>query len=627
MRTFCNWSGLLIALCLLGEAGCYSGFDAVDGDGGGGGGEGGGTSGVDGEDGASEDGGEQGEGDESSGQIDRGFMPIDGGAMPPEISDPGDQVVEEDALLQVSVAVSDADGDPVRVWATGLPPGARWDERARMLEFRPDFIQGGKVWDVTITADDGGHRRSLTFNIEVSDTIAPPMPEVVDTVVFDDYTRLELAQVTDEYLDSPGYAGREFVAYVTVPHDATEDEPMPVRVNLHGFGSPPAMSGSYREFRIGPHDPSNTYWWGYDAALPEGEATGEHVPDYTLRRTLHLVEWVLENYPEADAGRVFAGGSSMGGAGALTLGLMHARHFAYLSAVLGQAIPKNHRPTRLTQLAKLYGPTDSPVWDLLDLTRALGELPEATEQYVFVRHGKDDPTIHFGAAVLPSPLTGDSLYDALQGLGVGHMAVWDEGGHGPADPVMGSGWWDDGFSPMHDDTTFLRRDLAFPAFALSSADGDPGDGTGNGKRAWSANKGYAGDYTVAGDTGWTGDIAGAFNRFLRWDAAQLVDTLDRFAVPLHVHDGDGSDPPKAGYPSKRDRFDGELPVVVDVTPRRTQAFRAYPGERVEWRYGEQRGEVQAGEDGSIRVEGLELDFEWRTLELVRRTKHEGLVAK
>lgn len=567
-----------------------------------------------GESGESGESGEEGEGGSTGDAVHRG---LSGGARAPDIVDPGDQAIEEDEELVVRVEVSDADDDPLRVWATGLPPGARWDEASRTLRFTPDFVQGGQAWSVTITADDGGHRRTRTFEVEAIDSIAPPPPTVVESEEFADYTRLTLSQTTDEYLDSPGHAGRSFLAYVTVPHEATVDAPMPVRVNLHGFGSPPAKSGSYREFRIGPHDPSNTYWWGYDAALPDGEPTGEHVPDYTLRRTLHLVEWVLAMYPEADPTRVFAAGSSMGGAGALTLGVLHARHFAYVSAVLGQAVPRNHRPSRISQLSGHWGPTYAPVWDRLDITRALRDDPEAQGQYLYVRHGKDDPTIHFGAAVLPSPLTRESLYSTLQGVGIGHLAVWDEGGHGPADPVLGSGWWDDDFSPIHDETTFLVQDLAFPAFARSSADGDPGDGEGNGKQSWSVNRGYAGDYEVAGDTGWTGEIAGTLNRFLRWDAAGVVDTIDRFAIPLHVHDGDGSGPPKAGYPSRGDQFDGELPVVVDVTPRRTQAFRARPGERIAWSFGQDSGEVVADAQGGITVRGLALELEWQTLELSR----------
>ena len=122
---------------------------------------------------------------------------------------------------------------------------------------------------------------------------------------------------------------------------------------------------------------------------------------------------------------------------------------------------------------------------------------------------------------------------------------------------------------------------------------------------------------AAADPVTAGEIAGAFNRFLRWDAAQMVDSLDEFSLPLHVHDGDGSAAPKSGYPTKGDRFDGELPVVVDVTPRRLQAFRVMPGERVGWVFGEDRGEVIADERGAITMRGLALELEWQTLVLSR----------
>lgn len=600
-------------------AGCYSGLVAgLDDE------EAGGSSGASGSAGspgsaafADSDDGPPGSGSGETGEEPIGPRELDAGNQPPVILDPGPQAVDEDTWLVVDLDVRDPEGDPLRVWALGLPPGARWNEVSRRLSFRPDFIQGGQSWTVTILADDGQLRSARSFEIDVIDSIEPPEPVVEQVSAQTGFTRIKLSQITDDYLDSPGHAGRSFEAYVTVPNAAGPDAPAPVRVSLHGFGSPPPMSGSSAEFRVGPHDPYNTYWWGYDAALPDAPASGAEVPDYTQRRVMHLVGWVLDNYPGADRGRVYASGSSMGGAGAMTLGLWYARHFAYISSVLGQAIPRNHRPGRITQLSGHWGPSDGRFWDEIDLTRVLADASEARDQYLFVRHGKDDGTIHFGAALLPSPLTDDSLYDALQGLRVGHLAVWDEGGHGPADPLLGSGWWDKSFSPMHDKTSFLRRDRAFPAFSLSSADGDPGDGEGNGKQKWSVNSGYAGTVAVAGDTGWTGEVAGALNRFLRWDATQIVDTVDRLAMPLRVHDGEGAAPPAAGYPSRGDRFDGELPVVVDVTPRRMQAFRLRPGERLRWSFGALGGEVAADAEGEVTIPGLELTHEWQVLELVR----------
>jgi S-formylglutathione hydrolase FrmB len=64
---------------------------------------------------------------------------------------------------------------------------------------------------------------------------------------------------------------------------------------------------------------------------------------------------VKATYPAADPERTYLDGVSMGGAGAMTLGLLHARHFCHVRASFGQAIPRNHRPARLAQLAGLWG--------------------------------------------------------------------------------------------------------------------------------------------------------------------------------------------------------------------------------------------------------------------------------
>lgn len=205
---------------------------------------------------------------------------------------------------------------------------------------------------------------------------------------------------------------------------------------------------------------------------------------------------------------------------------------------------------------------------------------------------------------MASPLTNLSFYDVLQAEHIGHMVVWDEGGHGSADPVMGASWWDDGWSLVFDSTTFLRRDLAFVAFTQSSFDDDPGDGTGNGNQTWSDSSGYAGTVSVAGDTGWTGDIAGARNRFLRWDATAIVDELDRFEVPLLLASGNGGPPPLSGYPTTGDELPAPPPIVADVTIRRVQRLQCRPGEELHYTYGSVEGTVAAGDDGAVTVPAL-----------------------
>jgi hypothetical protein len=344
-----------------------------------------------------------------------------------------------------------------------------------------------------------------------------------------------------------------------------------------------------------------------------------------MRRVLHLLGWVLEKYPDADAERVYADGASMGGAGAAMFGLLHARHVGWTNATIFQAIPRNHRPSRLAQLTGLWGSpaqnldsgNGTGVWDWLDLTRVLESSPEARSQAMFIKHGKDDPTIHFGAVMTPSPLTQKSFYQALAAAKPGYEAVWDEGAHGPADPVLGDGWWQNGWNPIFDGTASARRNQAFPAFTGSSLDGNPGTGQGNGKQPWNAETGYSGQLDVPGDTGWDGAIAGALNRSLRWDATQLVDTVDAFSVPVTVLDGPGGAPPKAGYPTTGDKLDGTAPAKVDVTVRRAQAFRCKPGETLAWTFGGAAGKVIAGPNGDVTVPGLAVTTAWTVLSLSR----------
>lgn len=531
-----------------------------------------------------------------------------------------DRTVAEDELLTVPVVATDA----THVVATGLPPGARFDATTRTVVFRPDFIQGGLApWTVTLRASNPIGSATTSFRITVTDTIHPPVPTITRNEDLGACRRLTLAIKTDAYTDSPGHAGRTFNAVVVVPK-STITKPAPVRVYLHGVrGGPNASAGCTSYVTVEPHDPMTSYWWGYSDKLPGGAPTTGTVPPYTARRVLQLVDWAQRSQG-GDPLRTFVTGTSMGGAGALTLGLLWARHFAGVDARWGQAIARNHRPARVATLEKLWGTREANlddgaglgVWDRLDLTRALRDEPEAAGQFVFVKHGKDDATIHFGAVTIASPLTKLTFYEALRGHP--HYAVWDEGGHGPADPVMPDGWWDGGWSRIGDATAFLALDRLAPAFSLASHDGDPGDGTGNGKVKWDPSAGFAADVAVAGDTGWKGDLAGAKNRHLRWDASKAVDTEDRVELPLRAFAGTGKPPPRAGYPTIDDQIGAKLPIVVDVTLRRVTRFQPAPGEVLAWSCGAQKGEVTVGADGTFTAPRVELGTDWVTLSFRRR---------
>ncbi|WNG23473.1 hypothetical protein F0U62_05095 [Cystobacter fuscus] len=521
---------------------------------------------------------------------------------------PPPQTVNEEEVLRITIPVKG--GRPgTRVFVEGLPPGARWHEPSRTLTFQPDFIQGGWRHEVTFTAVDGEQRVQGELMVTVRDTVRPPEPRIVQREEEAGSLRLTLEQPTDTWLDSPSQAGRAFPAVVTVPLAATARQPMAVTVRLHGVGNwPPAPELARDRFIIQPSDPQLTYWYGYSEDALRGTAPRGAVPPYTVRRVLALLEWVLRNYPSADPNRVFVEGDSMGGAGALTLGLLDARHFAGVFARHAQPVARAHRPWRLAQLSSLWGmpeeevpgPEGLGVWSRLDMTRALRDEPEARSQFLILEHGKDDPIIHFGSMVSPSTLTGSSFYETLQSQHIGHVAVWHEGGHTEPDPWLGERWWDRGWNPRSDAKSFLRRDVAFPAFSRSSWDGDPGRG-GNGHQPWRKESGYAGDPKVAGDTGWDGDVAGMFNRALRWDASRLVDTPQRFVMPLRAVLGPGV----------------TTTPQVDVTPRRVQRFQCLPGERIRWSFGHAHGTVFAAPDGGVTVPRLSLRGDWTPLVLER----------
>ena len=510
---------------------------------------------------------------------------------------------------------------PRRIFARKLPPGAEFADQ--QFIWTPDFLQGGQTFTVEFFIPEP-EPASVQTLIAVIDSIRPPEPVIVSEVENDDFVELTIEQTTDAFLDAPGYAGRRFRARVAIPFRRGGGR-LPVQLRLHGFNGAPEPFAADGLISVHPHDPFNTYWWGYAVDLPDDAPTGA-VPNYSQRRALHLLQWVLRNVPSADPERVFVSGESMGGTGALALGLLYARHFAGIESTVGQVIARNHRPRRVRQLSRLWGTPDANlsdgalepmgVWDRLDLVRALIEHPEAGHQFIFTHHAKDDPVIHFGAVVLPSPEYGLSFYDALQQFHIGHYVVWDEGGHGAPDPVLPDRWWGH-WDRLRDEESYLRRDLAFPAFSHSSADDDPGDGDGNGLQSWHEDRGYAGRRQQPGDTGWNGDRAGAFNRYLRWDSHAIVDRWDRFEIPIKVRVGPGRTPLQAGDPPLGDYVNVDLPIEVDVTPRRVQAFRCRPGERIRWTYGAQSGEAIADATGAVTIPQLPVDETYRRLILSR----------
>ena len=123
--------------------------------------------------------------------------------------------------------------------------------------------------------------------------------------------------------------------------------------------------------------------------------------------------------------------------------------------------------------------------------------------------------------------------------------------------------------------------------------------------------------STASDTGWNGAIAGARNRWLRWDTTQAIDTRVAVELRLQVKSGTGQAPRQEGYPNEGDLFTAQLPVLVDVTPRRLKKFQLVPGELVRWEFGGRSGVVTTQSDGTVTVPQVPVTTSWQTLRLTR----------
>ncbi len=509
---------------------------------------------------------------------------------------PGPQTFDEEQEYSLAITARAS----TRIFVSGMPPGMHWDEVNRRFDFRPDFIQGGRSWQVTMEAIDGTESSTETFTVTVNNTIQPPWPTITNRVDQSNIIKLTVSQTTDDFLDSPGHAGRQFTANLTIPTASGQENPLPLRIALHGRGGEPGTAGRTGFFGVAPHDPENTWWTGYNEQLPGSPVTTGTVPNYTQRRIMHLLSFLMENYPGVDPERVWVDGLSMGGTGSFFLSINYARHFSQVISGIGGTTPHLLSNGQQEQLTSFWGsvelglPSDKGgnIWELYDSSRAALNDPDFRNLHFTTTSGQNDTTIPFTGMVGISPVTGKSFLSVLQEEGIGHFIVWDQRGHSYADKELGEVWW----SPL-DETSFLRRDLAFPAFTNCSADDNPGEPDGLG--------------------GFTGALRGALNRYLRWDSANIIDTRDRLEMPLRVDIDTTGTPPAAGYPPTGNGYFGPPPITTDVTIRRIQQFQTLPGEEINWTYNGVSGTIYANGDGSLTVRGLEITSSFVPLILTR----------
>ena len=311
------------------------------------------------------------------------------------------------------------------------------------------------------------------------------------------------------------------------------------------------------------------WWYGcsdkiYDAKLvPTGTPT-----NYAERRLMWILQWAKDCL-KIDPTRVYCTGSSMGGCGTISFALHHPEIFAAIAAQVPSVAYDEGDPSRgerddTGRLTGFCGPLDLVCSDGMRLRDRLDarlfvrshplDLP-----FTVVINGRRDHSIRWRH--------NPDFYRAMEQGRHGFIAAWNNGAHSTAEAKMPK--------DIRRWSTFgaLSRfalNRSYPAFSRCSADGDPGHGDPQ-----------------------DGDLVGFMNRGLDWQ--DPIDQADRYEVQIT-------------WTAEPDK----LPVTVDVTPRRIQAFRLQPGQRVKAVNLDHRGEpiqqaaIEADRYGLATFQGFEL---------------------
>ena len=299
-----------------------------------------------------------------------------------------------------------------------------------------------------------------------------------------------------------------------------------------------------RGFKRTPEPPSGevcgiwTFWYGSSDRIPQPDQIDQGTPtNYSERRLLYEIAWVQQDL-ETDPQRTYCSGSSMGGCGTMSFAYRHPEIFAAVSAHVpivaynpgdpakGQTLGWHDNTVRLRPFCgplSLVCSDGMPLAERLDATAFVlaypGDLP-----FLVISNGRQDTSIPWH--------NNPPFYRALQTQRQGCLVAWNDGTHPEVDNLLPADvktWQTKGLLRFA-----LNR--SFPAFSNASRNHDPGNG----------------DNT-------SGDIVGAMNRGLNW--TDPVETAERYEVRLTY-----------------DLEPADLPLTVDVTPRRCQAFKLAPGQ-------------------------------------------------
>lgn len=308
----------------------------------------------------------------------------------------------------------------------------------------------------------------------------------------------------------------------------------------------------------------NTWWYGYNQNIAYNSNTDPIVvPNYTQKYLLALIQWA-QNWLGTDPAQTYLSGGSMGGSGAILLGLRYPQVFAAIYAqvpVYAYTWDACSSSTALTaaRLACFSGPLqDHPAFttDGHELLNALDNrrLIAATHDCppIFATNGRNDGSIPW--------INNPSFYQAANAARQAFAVFWNDGDHGMSSQAP------DDVKAWSRLMRNVRLNRSFPAFSNYSDNRAFGNGAPK-----------------------DGDLVGWINRGFTWDI--LRDEPDRYAISIRAQH------PELSFPAR-----------VDVTLRRRQAFIPTPGETLQLSIGQQAPQTYVmPADGLLSIPGVTLD--------------------
>lgn len=288
----------------------------------------------------------------------------------------------------------------------------------------------------------------------------------------------------------------------------------------------------------------NTWYYGYPERIYETlDYENKVVPNYTEEQLLGIVQWA-QDYLGVDPNRCYLTGGSMGGSGSVSLGFHHPKIFAHIDVNV-PAIAYTPEGN-LQRLHCFCGPLDHTVVNhkgepLLEHMNSIltAQKTSADLPFLIMRSGRIDRSIPWAN----KPAFYAAMNTARQAL----VAYWSNGDHATADDDFPK---ESHYAPAREKFQF---DRSYLAFSNCSKNNNPGNGDPK-----------------------EGDLQGWINRGLDWE--NIIDTDTEYSITVQAY------------------YEGlTYPVVVDVTPRRLQAFRFTSGDIVTAR-------LSTGETHKIRVD-------------------------